>query len=76
MNLTSGQCQVYGNLTDKCSDLTEDDQLEQFFSNVLARREALETLGGGDLTSVSANSGPGDEDEPIQSDHNAFGFFS
>ena len=76
IHLISGQCQVYFDLKDKYSDLTEYDQLVPFFSDVLARREALETLGGGDLTSVSANSGPGDEDEPIQSDHNAFGFFS
>ena len=65
IHLTSGQCQVYGDLKDKYSDLTEDDQLVQFFSDVLARREALETLGGGDLTTVSANPDSADQDEPI-----------
>ena len=29
-------------MTDKYSNLTDDDQLVQFFSDVLARREALE----------------------------------
>ena len=35
----------------------------------LARREALETLGGGDLTTVSANPDHVDQDEPIQGSH-------
>ena len=45
---------------------TNDDQLVQLFSDILTRREALETLGGGDLTTVSANPDPADQDEPIQ----------
>ena len=66
VHLLSGQCQVYGDLTHNYSDLTEDDQLVQFFSDVLARRDALETLGGGDFTTAGANPDPGDQDEPIQ----------
>ena len=65
----SGQCQVYGDLIEKYSDLAEDDQLVQFFGDVLARRDALETLGGGDITTAGANPDPGDEDEPIQGSH-------
>ena len=65
-HLLSGQCQVYGDLTDKYSNLTDDNQLVQLFSDILARREALETLGGGDLTTVSANPDHVDQDEPIQ----------
>ena len=42
VHLLSGQCQVYGDLIEKYSDLTEDDQLVQFFGDVLARRDALE----------------------------------
>ena len=45
------------------SDLTEDNQLVQFFSNVLARQDAL---GGGDFTSAGATPDPGDQDELIQ----------
>ena len=65
-HLISGQCQVYGDIKDKYNDLTNDDQLVQFFSDVLARRETLETLGGGDFTTAGANPDPGDQDEPIQ----------
>ena len=66
IHLTSGQCQVYCDPKDKYSDLTKDIKFVQFFSEVLVRREALETLGGRDLTTVSANPDPGDQDEPIQ----------
>ena len=69
VHLLSGQCQVYGDLIEKYSDLTEDDQLVQFFGDVLARRDALETLGGGDITTAGANPDPGDEDEAIQGSH-------
>ena len=69
VHLLSGQCQVYGDLTDKYSDLTEDDQLVQFFSDVLERRDTLEALGGGDFTTAGANPDPGDQDEPIQGSH-------
>ena len=65
-HLLLGQCHVYGDLNEKYSYLTEDDQLVQFFSDVLARRDALETLGGGDFTTAGANPDPGDQDEPIQ----------
>ena len=65
VHLLSGQCQVYGDLKDKYSDLTKDKQLVQFFSDLLARRDALEILGGGDFTTAGANPDPGDQDEPI-----------
>ena len=41
-HLTSGQCKVYGDLSEKYSDLTDDNNLVQFFSEVLARRDLLE----------------------------------
>ena len=60
---------MYGDLTDKYSNLTDDNQLVQLFSDILARREALKTLGGGDLTTVSANPDHDDQGEPIQGSH-------
>ena len=66
VHLLLGQCQVYGDLIEKYSDLTEDDQLVQFFGDVLARQDALETLGGGDITTAGAYPDPSDKDEPIQ----------
>ena len=66
IHLLSGPCQVYGDLVDKYSNLIDDDQLVQLFSDILTRREALETFGGGDLTTVSANPDPADQDDPIQ----------
>ena len=58
-HLMSGQCKVYGDLTEKYSDFT-DDSLIQFFSEVLARRDRLdkEQLNpvGGVFTNVGANS--------------------
>ena len=41
-HLTSGQCKVYGDLSEKYTDLTNDESLVQFFSEVLARRDLLE----------------------------------
>ena len=54
---------VYGDLTNKFSNLTEDDALVEFFQEVLARREELDKLDkeldnpvGGVSTNVGANS--------------------
>ena len=56
----SGLCEVYGDLTHKFNDLTDDDALVQFFQEVLARREELDKLEnspvGGANTNVVANS--------------------
>ena len=58
-HLISGQCKVYGDLTDKYCDLTDENSLVQFFKEVLARREKLdkELLHpvGGAITNVGAN---------------------
>ena len=43
-HLTSGQCKVYGDLCENFSDLTDDESLIQFFTEVLARRDMLEKL--------------------------------
>ena len=41
-HLLSGQCKVYGDLALQYSDFTNDDNLAQFFSEVLARRDQLD----------------------------------
>ena len=41
-HLLSGQCKVYGDLTLQYDDLTNDDNLVNFFRDVLARREELD----------------------------------
>ena len=41
-HLTSGQCTVYGDLALKYSDLTDDENLVELFSEVLARRDQPE----------------------------------
>ena len=41
-HLTSGQNTVYGDLALKYSNLTDDESLVEFFSEVLARRDQLE----------------------------------
>ena len=54
----SGQCTVYGDLTEKYSDLTNDDNLVSLFTEILARREELDrviTPVGGGITNVRAN---------------------
>ena len=60
LHLTSGRCKVYGDLTHKFSNLTDDDALVQFFQEVLARREVLDKEQrnpvGGVSTNVGANS--------------------
>lgn len=58
-HLTSGQCKVYGDLTEKFSDLTEINSLVQLFQEILARRdkldkELLHPVGGAN-TNVGAN---------------------
>ena len=67
-HLLSGRCKVYGDLTHNFSDLSDDDQLVQFFSQVLARRDQLEvnTCGGEVNTTVGANPGTSDQDKPAQ----------
>ena len=40
-HILSGECQVYGDLVDKYSDLTNDDNLVALFREVLSRREQL-----------------------------------
>ena len=58
-HLTSGQCKVYGDLTEKYSDLTDVNSLVQLFQEVLARRDKLDKLllhpVGGVNTNVGAN---------------------
>ena len=39
--MKSGECTVYGDLTQKYSDLTSDDNLADLFREVLARRDQL-----------------------------------
>ena len=41
-HLMSGQCTVFGDLALKYNDLTDDENLVQFFSEVLARRDELD----------------------------------
>ena len=67
-HLISGLCKVYGDLTHKFSDLTNDNQLAQFFKEVLDRRDQLEVeaCGGGAYTTVGANPGTSDQDKPAQ----------
>ena len=60
LHLLSGQCKVYGDLTHKYSNLTDDNALVDFFQEVLARREELDkelnNPVGGVSTNVGANS--------------------
>jgi hypothetical protein len=41
-HLMSGGCSVYGDLTENFGDLTEDDNLVQFFKAVLDRRDTMD----------------------------------
>ena len=41
-HLMSGKCTVFGDLAFKYNDLTDDESLVQFFSEVLARRDELD----------------------------------
>ena len=57
-HLLSGQCSIYGDLTYKYSDLSNDDNLVGLFTDILARREELDrviTPVGGGITNVGAN---------------------
>ena len=58
-HLTSGQCKVYGDLTEKYSDLTDVNSLVQLFQEVLSRRDQLDKgllhHVGGVNTNVGAN---------------------
>jgi hypothetical protein len=59
-HLVSGKCSIYGDLTDKYSDLSNDDNLVGLFTEILARREELDrviTPVGGGVTNVGANPG-------------------
>ena len=56
----SGECKVYGDLTEKYPDFTNDNSLVSFFTEVLARRDVLDKEQlhpvGGVNTDVGANS--------------------
>ena len=45
-HLLSGQCEVYGEIHKKYDTLDNDENLVNFFNEVLARRELLEDGGG------------------------------
>ena len=57
--MVSGQCEVFGDLTEIYSDLTSDEGLVQFFNALLARRDQLDkiiqTPDGTATTIVGAN---------------------
>ena len=58
-HLTSGKCTVFGDLKERFGDLHDDENLVQFFQEVLARRDKIdkqkETHDGGVNTIVGAN---------------------
>ena len=58
-HLTSGKCKVFGDLNERLGDLHNDENLVQFFQEVLARRDEIdkkqETCDGGVNTIVGAN---------------------
>ena len=64
----SGICKVYRDLTHKFSDLPNDNQLAQFFKEVLDRRHLLEVdaCGGGGNTTVGASPFTSDQDKPAK----------
>ena len=41
-HLTSGKCKVFGDLKERFGDLHDDENLVQFFHEVLARRDELD----------------------------------
>ena len=41
-HLLSGDCEIYGEIRDKYSNLNDDNQLVNFFNEVLAQRDKLE----------------------------------
>ena len=58
-HLRSGKCEVFGDIVERFSDLSQDESLVQFFAAVLERRDQLDdyqaTLDGGDSSIVGAN---------------------
>ena len=54
-HLLSGHCKVYGDLTHKYSDLTDNEALVQFFKEVVARREVLDKLERNPVGGVNTN---------------------
>ena len=66
-HLTSGRCAVYGDLTMKYSNFTDDDNLVQFFAEVLARRDQLDliTSGSGGDTTDGTNPATTVQDKPV-----------
>ena len=66
-HLTSGRCTVYGDLTMKYSNFTDDNNLVQFFSEVFVRRDQLDLLasGSGGDTTDGANPVPNSQDKPV-----------
>ena len=70
-HLLSRHCQVYGDLNNRFSDLSDQNQLAQFFNDVLARRDQLQAqaLGGGEHTTVGANSDLTGQNKPAQGLH-------
>ena len=69
LHLASGQCKVFGDLTEIYSDLTSDEGLVQFFTAVLERRDQLDkylqTPDGGAPTIVGANCVPSGYNKPV-----------
>ena len=54
----SGRCKVYGDLPQTFGDLSNDENLVNLFTAVLARRDYLKNLStpvGGGSTNVGAN---------------------
>ena len=43
-HLTSGNCKVFGDLQDKFGDLSQDENLIKFFSEVLSRRDQIDKV--------------------------------
>ena len=43
-HLVSGQCSIYGDLTYKYSDLSNDDNLVGLFTDILTKREDLDSV--------------------------------
>ena len=60
LHIMSGKCKVYGDLIHKYRDLSSDDNLVNLFTEVLARRDYLDSLQtpvGGGTINVGANPG-------------------
>ena len=70
-HLLSGHCEVYGDLTKRFNDLSDQNHHASFFSDFLAGRDQLEekALGGGGPTTVGANSDSIGQNKPVQNFH-------